>query len=99
MASYNYSNSNGQNFGFQNSAVENKGLFSRILRTLSNYGMNYNDMIIKNQVGIGINEDPYSAKGNSMYDFFSSRAVASVLTKKSVPYLDKAYSDKRRILR
>ena len=99
MASYNYSNSNGQNFGFQNSAVENKGLFSRILRTLSNYGMNYNDMIIKNQVGIGINEDPYAAKGNSMYDFFSSRAVASVLTKKSVPYLDKAYSDKRRILR
>ncbi len=87
-----------QNSGL-NSAVENRGLFSRILRTLSNYGMNYDDMIIRNQVGIGINEDPYSAKGNSMYDFFSQRAVASVLNRKSIPYLDKAYADKRRILR
>jgi hypothetical protein len=82
-----------------NSAVENRGLFSRILRTLSNYGMNYDDMIIRNQVGIGVNEDPYSARGNSMYDFFSQRAVASVLNRKSIPYLDKAYADKRRILR
>ena len=82
-----------------NSPVENRGLFSRILRTLSNYGMNYDDMIIRNQVGIGINEDPYSARGNSMYDFFSQRAVASVLNRKSIPYLDKAYADKRRILR
>lgn len=89
----------GQSFGMQNSAVENKGLFSRILRTLSNYGMNYDDMIVRNQVGIGINEDPFSAKGNSMYDFFSTRAVASVLNRKSIPYLDKSYSDKRRILR
>jgi len=80
-------------------AVENRGLFSRILRTLSNYGMNYDDMIIRNQVGIGINEDPYSARGNSMYDFFSQRAVASVLNRKSIPYLDKSYADKRRILR
>jgi len=80
-------------------AVENRGLFSRILRTLSNYGMNYDDMIIRNQVGIGVNEDPYSARGSSMYDFFSQRAVASVLNRKSIPYLDKAYADKRRILR
>jgi hypothetical protein len=104
MASYNNFGTNGQqnsnNFAFaSNSAVENKGLFSRILRTLSNYGMNYDDMIIRNQVGIGINEDPYASKGNSMYDFFSQRAVASVLSRKSIPYLDKAYADKRRILR
>jgi len=103
MATYNNFGStqqNNSNFAFaSNSAVENKGLFSRILRTLSNYGMNYDDMIIRNQVGIGINEDPYAAKGNSMYDFFSQRAVASVLNRKSIPYLDKAYADKRRILR
>jgi hypothetical protein len=61
--------------------------------------MNYDDMIIRNQVGIGINEDPYAARGNSMYDFFSQRAVASVLNRKSIPYLDKSYADKRRILR
>lgn len=103
MASYNNYNSenseNSSNFSYTNSAVENKGLFSRILRSLSSYGMNYDDMIVRNQVGIGINEDPYAAKGNSMYDFFSQRAVASILNRKSIPYLDKAYGDKRRILR
>ena len=100
MASYNYNNnSDTGGMGFVNSAVENKGLFSRILRNLSSYGMNYDDMIIRNQVGVGINEDPYAAKGNSMYDFFSQRAVASVLNRKSIPYLDKSYPDKRRILR
>jgi hypothetical protein len=102
MPSYNNFNGAGaadSNFASTNTAVENKGLFSRILRNLSNYGMNYDDMIIRNQVGIGINEDPYSARGNSMYDFFSQRAVASVLNRKSIPYLDKAYGDKRRILR
>jgi hypothetical protein len=34
-----------------------------------------------------------------MYSFFSQRAVASVLNRKSVPYLDRSYADKRRILR
>ena len=100
MATYNSFGQNNSNSNFNtNSAVENKGLFSRILRGLSSYGMNYDDMIVRNQVGVGINEDPYSARGNSMYDFFSQRAVASVLNRKSIPYLDKAYADKRRILR
>jgi hypothetical protein len=102
MATYNNfgSTTDTNSFAFaNNSAVENKGLFSRILRNLSSYGMNYDDMIVRNQVGIGINEDPYAAKGNSMYDFFSQRAVASVLNRKSIPYLDKSYADKRRILR
>ena len=61
--------------------------------------MRYDDMIIRNTVGVGMNEDPYSQKNNSMYDFFSQRAVAAVLNKKSIPYLDRSYSDKRRILR
>ena len=99
MATYNNFNSRNSNFAVGNSAIENKGLFNRILRNLSNYGMNYDDMIARNQIGIGINEDPYSAKGNSMYDFFSQRAVASILNRKSIPYLDKSYADKRRILR
>jgi hypothetical protein len=97
MASFNPLN-NQQGSQFINSSVENKGLFSRILRNLSSFGMNYDDMIIRNQVGVGINEDPYS-RGNDLYSFFSQRAVASVLNKKSIPYLDKSYADKRRILR
>ena len=97
MASYNPIN-NQQSTNIS-SAVENKGLFNRLLRNLSGFGMKYDDMVIRNTVGIGINEDPYSQKGNSMYDFFSMKAVAQVLNKKSIPYLDRAYSDKRRILR
>jgi len=98
MASHNPQNRDG-NFQYIGSAVENRGLFSRILRSLSSWGMNYDDMILRNQVGVGINEDPYSQVGNPMYDFFSRRAVASVLNRKSIPYLDRSYPDKRRILR
>ncbi len=97
--SYNPMNQQSQNLSYIAPAVENKGLFNRLLRNLSNFGMQYDDMIMRNQVGIGINEDPYAQKNNSMYDFFSSRAVASVLNKKSIPYLDRSYADKRRILR
>lgn len=61
--------------------------------------MNYDDMVARNQVGVGINEDPYETQGNSMYSFFSRKAVASVLNQKSIPYLDRSYADKRRILR
>jgi hypothetical protein len=100
MASYNYFNTgNEAGLGMMGANTENKGFFNRILRNLSSHGMNYDDMIIRNQVGIGLNEDPYASKGNSMYDFFSQRAVASVLNRKSVPYLDRSYNDKRRILR
>ncbi len=94
-----YNPNNQANFQYTNSSVENRGLFSRILRNLSSWGMNYDDMIMRNQVGVGINEDPYSLQGNSMYDFFSRRAVSSVLNRKSIPYLDRSYPDKRRILR
>src|SRR5574343_1145144 len=98
--SYNPINQNQNNYQYNfGSTVENKGFFSRALRDLSNWGMRFDDMVLKNTVGVGMNEDPFTQKGNSMYDFFSQKAVASVLNKKAVPYLDRAYSDKRRILR
>ena len=97
MATYNPLNQGGANL--QTGAIENRGLFNRVLRNLSNFGMKYDDMIIRNTVGISMNEDPQSQKNNSMYDFFSQRAVAQVLNRKAIPYLDKSYADKRRILR
>jgi hypothetical protein len=97
--SYNPLNQQSANSNLSSSTVENKGLFNRLLRSLSNFGMLYDDMIIRNTVGVGMNEDPYSQKNNSMYDFFSQKAVASVLNRKSIPYLDRSYADKRRILR
>ena len=98
MSSYNPSNQ-GQQMNIAASAAENKGLFNRLLRNLNNFGMKYDDMIVRNQVGIGLNEDPLSMKNNSMYDYMSQKAVANVLNKKAIPYLDKSYGDKRRILR
>ncbi|NBP56277.1 hypothetical protein EBU71_07040 [bacterium] len=98
MASYNPQNRDSSSL-MMSSSVENKGLFSRLLRNLSSWGMKYDDMILKNTVGVNINEDPYSQRDGSYYDFFSQRAVANVLNRKSIPYLDRAYIDKRRILR
>ena len=96
MASYNPINQQSTNIS---SAVENKGIFSKILRNLSSWGMKYDDMVIRNTVGIGMNEDPYAMKAGDMYAFMSQKSIAQVLNNKSIPYLDRAYSDKRRILR
>ena len=96
MASYNPFN-NQSEIGY--SEQQNTGLFSRLLRQVSSFGMKYDDMVLKNQIGIGVNEDPMSSKGSSMYDFFSRRAISATLDRKSIPYLDKSYSDKKRILR
>ncbi len=99
MSSYNPNNINNNIQSFNNN-----GFFNKFLRNVSNYGMNYDDMIFRNTIGVGINEDPMSAKsytdGNNIgYDFFSRKAVSNVLSKKSIPYLDKSHSDKKRILR
>jgi hypothetical protein len=92
MASYNSLNYSGDGV--------NKGVFNRVLQKLSNWGMNYDDMVYRNRNAIGINEDPQSAKnGDGMYGFFSSRAISSLMNRKSIPYLDRAYADKKRILR
>jgi len=98
MTSYNPQNREGSGL-IMSSSVENRGLFSRLLRNLSSWGMKYDDMILRNTVGVNMNEDTYSQKDGSYYDFFSQRAVASILNKKSIPYLDRSYVDKRRILR
>lgn len=94
MATYNTTNLNQNQYANRN----NRPLYSRILRNLSTYGMNFDEQIARNTVGFGINEDP-SAGAYGMYDFFSQRAIASVLSKKSVPYLRSEYKDKKRILR
>jgi len=97
MSSYNPSNNQTWN---NNQGGNNKGFFSRTLRDLSNWGMFYDDMVTKNKVTIGINEDPNQLAGSDgMYDFFSQRAISSILSQKSIAYLDKGIGDKIRILR
>jgi hypothetical protein len=97
MASYNPLN-NQNNIGIS-SNTENKGLFSRMLRNLSNFGMTFDDMVHRNTTTIGMNEDPRATSSGDLYSYMSSRAVASVLNKKSIPYLDRSYIDKKKILR
>lgn len=95
MSSYNPNNqlwSDNQN--------QNRGFFSRVLRDLSNWGMSYSDMVSKNKVTVGINEDPTQmTNSGDWYNFFSQRAISSVLAQKSIAYLDKSINDKIRILR
>ena len=94
--SYNPLNQGTMNAGSSN---DNKGFYNKLLRGLSSMGMNYDDMIQRNTVGVGMNEDPMSQRNNSPFDYASARAVAHVMNEKSIPYLDKSYIDKRRILR
>lgn len=96
MASYNPSNQT--DFQYNQTNIQNKGLFSRLLRSISNWGQDYEDMVFRNQYSVGINEDPMMTN-SGLYDLFSQRSVANVLGKKSIPYLDKGYADKKRILR
>lgn len=82
------------------SNVDNKGFFSRMLRRLTTYGMSYNDMIARNTVAVGENEDPMTVGGSgSVYDILQQKAMNDVLSKKSIAYIDRSYSDKRRLLR
>lgn len=78
---------------------QNRGFFSRKLRSLSTFGMDYQGKLSRNKIAISLNEDPQSIKSHGMYDFFSQKAIASVMNRKSIPYLDQSYADKRRILR
>lgn len=84
------------------SNIGNKSFYNKVLRDLSswNWGMKYDDMILKNSSATGINEDPnILATSGSMYDIFSRRAVSKVLEKKSVAFLNFAYTEKQKILR
>ena len=84
----------------------NSGLFSKMLRKISNYGLAYDIQSIEQSFAIGANENPqaYSNMGNItqgpyMYDLFTKKIIAKILDKKSIAYLDRSYFDKRKILR
>lgn len=92
MAGYAYSNTP-QNTG------QNRGLFSKTLRNISNWGMNYEDLVAKNAVAVGINQIPTAVGAtNNMYDVFSRNAALSLFEKKSIAYLDKSLGEKMVIL-
>ena len=103
MASYNRlsTNINSMNsMNSMNSSIVNRGMFNKMLRGLSNWGMDYQNMVIQNSYATGLHEDPnQDMMGTNLYDVFTKKIIAKVLDRKSVAFLDRAYLDKRKILR
>jgi hypothetical protein len=97
MAGYNPTNDNNAMMSAQN----NPGFFSRLLRNISNWGMNYNDMVVKNSVAVSANAIPTgnNVSSQDMYSVFSRNAVSKLLDQKSISYLDPRSKEKQAILR
>jgi hypothetical protein len=76
----------------------NPGFFNRLLKRVSSWGMKYDDMIIKNQVSVGMNQIPSPPGQNSLYDVFSRNAISRLMDHKAISYLQQEYPEKRRIL-
>jgi len=90
----------------RSNAGVNLGFFSRQLRKISNFGLTYDIEALHQSYAIGANDDPQAhtnmgnvTEGPYMYDLFSKKLISKVLDKKSIAYLDRAYFDKRKILR
>ena len=78
---------------------ERKGFFSRVLRNLSSLGQEYDDMIVRNTIGVNINEDPNQSHFVGSYDMFSRKAVALMSNNATLAYMIPRYKDKKNILR
>ena len=79
---------------------QNRGFFSKILRNISNWGMDTDEMVIRNTNAVPINQTPTPVGiVDNMYDIISRNAVAKILQTKAISYLDRAYPEKQRILR
>ena len=101
MASYNRYN-NQSKIDTLGNTVENRGYFNKMLRNLSNWGMDYENMVLRNTYSVGMHEDPQGEGadyGTNMYDIFTKKVISKMLDRKSIAYLDRAYQDKRKILR
>src|SRR6266403_1310290 len=94
MASYNVNKDDGLN-------NNGRKFFNKLLRNMPSWGQNFDDMLIKNSVAIGLNQIPMTNNGDArnMYDFLSSNASSNLFNKKSISYLDVSYPQKRQILR
>jgi len=90
----------------QNNDLYSTGFFNKTLRKLSSYGQNWQDQVFKNSQLLGAHENPSMSTdlgsvtdGPSMYDLFTKKVISKILERKSIAYLDRAYFDKRKILR
>lgn len=78
---------------------DNRPFFSKLLRQISTFGgAGYDSMIVKNAVAFNVNEDPKNAQ-SSLYNSFSSKATAMMVSEQPIAYLKYGYDQKRKVLR
>lgn len=91
--------------------VQNRKLSRRIgkaLKNLSSFGMQYDDMVVKQSHAIGINEDrfgwrydPTNAAGGDYdeYGLLANLSLTDINLRKNISFFDKTYKKKREELR
>lgn len=100
MATYNRYNQPNSMYEFGKGTV-GRNFGNKLLRKLSNFGMDDQEMVVKNSQAIGAFQDTSNLlyePGTNMYDLFSKKIISKILEKKSIAYLDRRYLDKRKIL-
>ena len=100
MATYNRYNQPNSMYDFGRGNV-GKSFGNKILRKLSNFGMDEQEMVVRNSQAIGAFQDTSNLlyePGTNMYDLFTKKIISKILEKKSIAYLDRRYLDKRKIL-
>ncbi len=100
MATYNRYNQPNSMYEFGKGNV-GKSFSNKLLRRLSNFGMDDQEMVVKNSQAIGAFQDTSNLlyePGTNMYDLFTKKVISKILEKKSIAYLDRKYLDKRKIL-
>lgn len=88
--------------------VSGRSSIGKILRTLSSFGMKYDDMVLQNSKSIGVNEDkfgyrldPRNMMGGEYDDYalFANLSMTDISLRKSISIFDKSYVKKRDDLR
>lgn len=85
-----------------------KNIVSKALKSLSSFGMMYDDMVLRNSKAIGVSEDMYGWKldprnvaGGEYDDYalFANLSMSDINLRKMVSIFDKSYPKKREDLR
>lgn len=75
------------------------GFFSKILRRMSNYNMNIDDMVVRNTRAIPKGATLSNNSVDNFYDLVAINALSKTLQEKSISYFDKSYQEKSKILK
>jgi hypothetical protein len=75
------------------------GQLSKSLKNLSNLGMRYEDMVVKQSRAVGVTEAEFGNQGYLPEEFLYSLALSDVGAKKFIAFFDKDYKSRREYLR